>query len=66
MQFSDSQIEELAQTTCPHCAAGIAVRKRADTGEWTHDRVATSQGVVGGHTICWGNGLRQKYGKDNG
>lgn len=61
MQFSDSEIEELSAATCPHCAAGIAVRRRADTGEWVHDQVATSQGVVKGHSICWGNGIRTKY-----
>lgn len=61
MQFSESEIEELAVATCPHCKAGIPVRRRDDTGEWTHDQVATSQGVVKGYTICWASGLRTKY-----
>lgn len=62
MQFTDAEIEELARSTCPHCGADIAVRRREDSGEWVHDQVSTSLGVVKGHTICWANGLRQKYG----
>lgn len=62
MQFSEAELKELAASTCPHCAAAIPLRRREDSGEWVHDQVATSQGVVKGHTICWANGLRQKYG----
>lgn len=64
MQFTRAEIDELSAATCPHCAAGIAVRRRTDTAEWTHDQVATSQGVVRGHSICWGNGLRAKYASE--
>lgn len=66
LQLTDTDIDELAQATCPHCNAGIAVRLRADSGEFVHDQVKTSQGVVKGHTICWANGLRAKYGNHNG
>lgn len=62
MQFTKEQIEELAASTCPHCAAGIIARRREDSGEFVHDQVKTSLGVVKGHTICWASGLRQKYG----
>lgn len=66
MQFTEAQIQELVQATCPHCAAGIAARLRADTAEWVHDQVETSHGAIRGHTICWASGLRIKYGNGNG
>lgn len=62
MQLTNEQIEQLARSTCPHCKAGIAVRLRTDTGEWVHDSVKTSVGVVNGHSICWASGLRAEYG----
>lgn len=66
VQLTDTDIDELAAATCPHCGAGIAARKRADTKEWVHDQVKTSLGVVKGHTICWASGLRLKYAGSNG
>ncbi len=66
MQFTKQEIDELCAATCPHCKAGIAVRQREDTGEFVHDAVFTSLGVVNGHSICWGSGIRQKFASANG
>lgn len=64
MQFTKEQIEELAQSTCPHCKAGSPARFRSDTKEWVHDQVKTEFGVMPGHSICWASGLRNEF--DNG
>lgn len=61
MQFTSEELEQLCKDTCPHCKAGSAVRHRTDTNEWVHDQVATRFGAAQGHSICWANGLRQKY-----
>lgn len=65
MRFTEEELEDLCRKTCPHCGAGIAVRKRADTNEWVHDSVMTSRGVMNGHSICWGSGLRVAFTTEN-
>ena len=68
-QLTDEEAEYLYRATCPMCAAGSAIRFRADTGEFVHDQALKTNPVTGqkelgtGHSICWASGLRNEYRK---
>lgn len=57
--MTKSELETVIKATCPHCAAGVKVRQRADTGEHVHDFAPTG-GAFGkvGHTLCLASHLR--------
>jgi hypothetical protein len=58
MQITEN-FDDICQLICPHCAKGMSLRFRTDSGEWVHDEVTKLSYRV--HTICWANGLRKKY-----
>lgn len=64
MQLSDEDREQLYRDACPMCAKGVKVRLRGDTHEWVHDQVINkfTGGVRQGHSLCYANWLRKKYG----
>lgn len=65
-QLTDEEVEHLIKVTCPHCLAGVKVRRRDDTGEHVHDFAQALGGASGtrnSHTLCLASGLRNEYGK---
>lgn len=60
-QLTDADLDEIYRLTCPHCAAGIAVRQRTDTHEFVHDRHSSNGNIRSGHTFCLASGLRNAY-----
>ena len=60
---TDAEFEQHCATVCVHCGANIAVRKRADTGEWVHDEVIMLGRKIKGHTLCMAHALRSEREK---
>lgn len=59
--FPDNEtMTAICMACCADCARGFAVRQRADTREWVHDR--TTETATGGvsvrHSFCWASGIR--------
>jgi hypothetical protein len=65
--LTDDEVDHLIKITCPHCLAGVVVRKRDSTGEWVHDFAQPlgtgREGTRNSHTLCLATGIRNEYGK---
>ena len=60
------EFEKKCKEICPHCADGIALRFREDTGEHVHDGAIAIPGTLGrrhSHAICAADKFRKEYGQ---
>lgn len=54
-------LDEFTQTChdiCPNCKAGVKLRQRTDTFEWTHD---SYRGNSISHSFCLASNFRNKW-----